>query len=52
VAQKYTEALAQIAAADNQKVIMMPLEAGSLIGSVAGIAELAKQAAGARQGEA
>ena len=48
VAQKYTEALAQIAAAPNQKVIMLPLEAASLIGSVAGIAELAREAAGRR----
>lgn len=45
VAQKYTEALGQVAAAPNAKTIMMPLEAGSLIGSVAGIAELAGEAA-------
>ncbi len=44
VAQKYTEALKEIAAADNQKVIMMPMEATSLIGSLAGIGELAKSA--------
>jgi len=44
VAQKYTEALQAIASAENQKVIMMPLEAASLIGSVAGIAEIARQA--------
>jgi regulator of protease activity HflC (stomatin/prohibitin superfamily) len=43
VAQKYTEALQQIASAENQKLIMMPLEASSLIGSVAGIGEIAKQ---------
>ncbi|MEW8118026.1 MAG: SPFH domain-containing protein [Candidatus Thiodiazotropha sp.] len=43
VAQRYTEALQQIAAAENQKVIMMPLEASSLIGSLAGITEIAKQ---------
>ncbi|BAN69581.1 SPFH domain-containing protein [endosymbiont of unidentified scaly snail isolate Monju] len=43
VAQKYTEALQAIASAENQKVIMMPLEAASLIGSVAGIAEIARQ---------
>jgi regulator of protease activity HflC (stomatin/prohibitin superfamily) len=43
VAQKYTEALQQIATAENQKLIMMPLEASSLIGSVAGIGEIAKQ---------
>lgn len=43
VAQKYTEALQNVASADNQKVIMMPLEASSLIGSLAGIGEIAKQ---------
>ncbi len=43
VAQKYTEALQQVASAENQKVIMMPLEASSLIGSLAGIGELAKE---------
>ena len=43
VAQKYTAALEKIASADNQKVIMMPLEASSLIGSIAGIAEIARE---------
>ena len=43
VAQKYTEALRDIAASPNAKTIMMPLEAASLIGSVAGIAELARR---------
>lgn len=42
VAQRYTEALEKIASAPNQKVLMMPLEASSLIGSLAGIAEIAK----------
>ncbi len=46
VAQKYTEALQSIASAENQKVVLMPLEASSLIGSVAGIAEIAKSAFG------
>ena len=45
VAQKYTAALEKIASADNQKIIMMPLEASSLIGSVAGIAEIARESA-------
>lgn len=40
VAQKYVEALGQIASAENSKVIMMPLDASSVIGSVAGIKEL------------
>ncbi|MBY5994050.1 SPFH domain-containing protein [Ferrimonas balearica] len=43
VAQKYVEALKEVAAADNSKLIMMPLEASSLVGSVGGIAELLKQ---------
>ena len=44
VAQKYTEALKQLAASPNSKTILMPLEAASLIGSIAGIAELSKNA--------
>jgi len=43
IAQKYTEALKDIASAENQKVIMMPLDASSLIGSIAGIAEITKE---------
>ena len=46
VAQKYTEALGQIASANNQKVIMLPLEASSLIGSLGGIGEIAKDVFG------
>lgn len=42
VAQRYTEALQKIGQADNSKVVLMPLEAGNLIGSIAGIAELLK----------
>ncbi|MBU0499183.1 MAG: SPFH/Band 7/PHB domain protein [Gammaproteobacteria bacterium] len=44
VAQKYTEALKEIATSNNQKLILMPLEASSLIGSIAGIGEIAKEA--------
>ncbi|MCV6587677.1 MAG: SPFH/Band 7/PHB domain protein [Marinobacterium sp.] len=40
IAQKYTEALQQVAGAENSKVIMMPLEASDLIGSLAGVKEL------------
>ncbi len=50
VAQKYTEALQSIASAENQKIILMPLEASGLIGSIGGIAELAKAAFNKRQG--
>ncbi|MEP0322056.1 SPFH domain-containing protein [Bauldia litoralis] len=42
VAQKYTEALGKLASAPNQKVMMLPVEAASLIGSLTGIAEIAK----------
>ncbi len=42
VAQKYTDALQSIGSADNSKVVMMPLEAGNLLGSIAGITELLK----------
>jgi regulator of protease activity HflC (stomatin/prohibitin superfamily) len=46
VAQKYIDALQHVAAAPNQKVIMMPLEAGNVIGAIAGIADLARAAQG------
>ena len=42
VALKYTEALKEIATSNNSKLIMMPLESSSLIGSIAGIGEIAK----------
>lgn len=44
VAQRYIDALGTIASGRNSKIIMMPLEASSMIGSLGGIAELAKSA--------
>ncbi|PTU31286.1 SPFH domain-containing protein [Stenotrophobium rhamnosiphilum] len=44
VATKYIEALGQIATSPNQKLVLMPLEAGGVIGALGGIAELAKNA--------
>ena len=44
VAQKYIESIKEIASADNSKLIMMPLEASSVIGALGGIGELAKEA--------
>ncbi|MCK5829851.1 MAG: SPFH/Band 7/PHB domain protein [Methylococcales bacterium] len=44
VAQKYIESLKDIASADNSKLILMPLEASSVIGALGGIGELAKEA--------
>jgi regulator of protease activity HflC (stomatin/prohibitin superfamily) len=46
VAQKYIDALGQLASADNSKVILMPLEASEVIGSVGGVGELVKSAFG------
>jgi regulator of protease activity HflC (stomatin/prohibitin superfamily) len=44
IAQKYVEALGQIATSPNQKLVLMPLEAGNVIGALGGIAELTKEA--------
>jgi regulator of protease activity HflC (stomatin/prohibitin superfamily) len=46
VAQKYVESLKEIATADNSKLVLMPLEASSVIGALGGISELAKEAMG------
>jgi len=44
VAQKYVEALKDIASSRNQKVMFMPMEATGILSSLAGIAELGKGA--------
>ncbi len=44
VAQEYIGALKSIAMSPNQKLLMLPVEAASVIGAVGGIAELAKEA--------
>ena len=46
VAQKYVEALHSIGIAPNQKIIFMPLETAGVLGSLGGVAELAKAAFG------
>lgn len=51
VAQKYIDALGKLASANNQKVILMPLEASSVIGSLSGIGELAKSVFGEKNKE-
>src|SRR5690606_11908159 len=43
-AQKYSEAFRALAQAPNQKFVLMPMEASGVIGSLGGIAELAKEA--------
>lgn len=44
VAQKYVEAIHAFADSPNQKLLLMPMEVSSVIGSIAGIAEVAKEA--------
>ncbi len=44
VAQKYIEALKDIGAANNSKLVFMPLDSSSVIGAIGGISELAKEA--------
>lgn len=44
VAQKYVEAIAKLAAAPNQKVLLMPLDTSGLVGTLAGVAQLAQEA--------
>jgi regulator of protease activity HflC (stomatin/prohibitin superfamily) len=46
VAQKYIEALKEFAASPNQKLFMMPVEATGVLGALAGIAELSRDAVG------
>src|SRR6266550_1159118 len=43
VAQRYIDAIGRLAGSPNQKVILMPLESASMIGSLAGIAEVARE---------
>ena len=44
IATKYTEALGQIGSSENNKVMMIPLEAGNLIGAIGGISEVINEA--------
>lgn len=43
VAQKYVETLGRFAESPNQKLLMLPVEASGILGSVAGVAELLKE---------
>ncbi len=51
VANNYVKALEALAKAPNQKVIMMPLEASSVIGSIAGLAQITGEAFGRKAPE-
>ena len=49
IAQKYVEAFKELASSPNQKLVLMPMEASGVIGSIAGIAELAREALSGQQ---
>jgi len=44
VAKEYIKALKEIGSSSNSKIVLMPLEASSVIGALGGITELAKEA--------
>ena len=46
VANNYVKALEALAQSPNQKVLMMPVDAASVLGSIGGIAEIAREAFG------
>jgi len=46
VATKYVDSLKDIAASPNQKLVLMPLEAAGVIGSIGGIGEIARETFG------
>jgi regulator of protease activity HflC (stomatin/prohibitin superfamily) len=52
VANNYVGALKALAEAKNQKVLILPIEATSVIGAVAGVAEIAREAFGDGSGNA
>jgi regulator of protease activity HflC (stomatin/prohibitin superfamily) len=51
VAQKYVDALTAIGRSANSKLVLMPLEASAIVGTIGGIAELAKNAVSKTTGE-
>jgi regulator of protease activity HflC (stomatin/prohibitin superfamily) len=50
VATKYIDSLKAIAMSPNEKLVLMPLEASSVIGALGGISELAKEALSQQKG--
>ena len=50
VAQKYIEALQAIGSAENEKLVLLPMEATGILGSLAGIGELSKDIFGGKNG--
>jgi regulator of protease activity HflC (stomatin/prohibitin superfamily) len=52
IAEKYLKAFGQLADSDNQKVLMLPIEAMGVLGSLAGIGEIARATFGDGRGAA
>lgn len=52
IADKYVQALKALATSPNQKTLLMPLETTGILGSLAGIAEIAKESFAGRTGKA
>jgi regulator of protease activity HflC (stomatin/prohibitin superfamily) len=52
IAQKYVEAFGRFATSPNQKVVFLPIEATSLLGTLGGIGEIAREALGKPNGAA
>src|SRR5262249_1566886 len=46
VAEKYLRAFTQLAQSPNQKIVMLPIEAMNVLGSLAGIGEIARETFG------
>ena len=49
VANNYIKALEKVATSPNQKLLMLPVEASSVIGAIGGIAEIARETFGAEK---
>jgi regulator of protease activity HflC (stomatin/prohibitin superfamily) len=52
VAEKYLRAFTQLAQSPNQKILMLPIEAVNVLGSLAGIGEIARETFGGGDGKA
>lgn len=52
VAEKYIGALGKLASSTNQKVLIIPAEMSGLVGTLGGIAEIARSALGSEEGKA
>jgi regulator of protease activity HflC (stomatin/prohibitin superfamily) len=51
IAEKYLKAFGQIAQSPNQKILMLPIEAMNVLGSLAGIGEIARETFGGGSGD-